>query len=133
MVAWSYDSYCTDVVNDAVEDWHKTQEGVDEMIDDSFQQILDDHPCESELEYLIGICIWGIRHNFKIKKDYLKISKELIKYLLEHGKFKDWHDKDKRRKKLTHEKNIILNVLQNKNLPPLKIIKKKNKIVNNWA
>ena len=133
MVAWAYDSYCTDNVFETVEEWDHIQLEINKMLEDVFDQILPDYPTESDLEFLIGMVIWCIRSKFEVNKEYLETSNELIKYLLEHGIFKDWTDKEKRKCKLNHEKNIIKNVIVENEIPDLVIKKKNNKIFNKYA
>ena len=68
MVAWDYDSYTIDDVNEYVEEFKQNQESIDGMLDDIFNQILPDFPTESDLEHLLGVVMWVIRSGYEVKK-----------------------------------------------------------------
>ena len=133
MVAWAYDSYCTDNVFETVNDIIHTQDNIDNMVIDVFEQILPDYPTETDLEFLIGIVIWCLRSNFTVKLDYLNISYELCNYLIDHGIFNDWFDKDKRKKKLIFEKKFLKKILKGEIIEDNVLKTKNNKIVNKHA
>ena len=90
MVAWDYDSYTVDDVSEFVEEFKKSQESIDIMIKDIFDQILPDYPTESDLEHLLGVVIWTIRSGFQVQKSYLITIKKIIDELILEGKQKEW-------------------------------------------
>lgn len=133
MVAWAYDSYCTDNVSETIREYDLNKENCNIVIEDIFEQILQDYPTETDLEFLIGIIIWCLKNNYYIEKKYLETSKELIKFLINLGEFNDWKDINKRKKRLKNEMKIIKNAINNifEENSFLKV--KNNKIVNKYA
>ena len=133
MVAWAYDSYCTDNVSDTIEEYNLDKDNCNMVIEDLFEQILQDYPTENDLEFLIGIIIWCLKNNYYVKKNYLETSKELLKFLINLGDFKDWNNIDKRKKKLKSEMKIIKNAINNIFEEKFLLKVKNNNIVNKYA
>ena len=129
MVAWDYDSYTIDDVNEYVEEFKQNQESIDGMLDDIFDQILPDFPTESDLEHLLGVVMWVIRSGYEVKKNYLITVKKILDELILEGKQKEWCQPLQRKKKLLHERKIIVSIIINKKIPKLKLKKKTKKRV----
>ena len=111
MVAWDYDSYTTDDVFEFVEDFKKEPFQVEKMMDDIFSQIMEDFPIESDLEHLLGVVMWTIRKGYQVPKKYLLTIKKVIDELISNGKQNEWHKPQERKKKLLHERKIIISLL----------------------
>ena len=133
MVAWSYDSYCTDNVLDTIKEYKLNENNCNIILHDIFEQILPDYPTETDLEYLIGIIMWCLKNKYNIDKKYLEISKELIKYLINFGIFKDWKESNKRKKRLKSEMFLIKNALNNIFEENIVLKIKNNNIFNKYA
>jgi len=128
MPTWGYDSYCNNNVTDFIDDYSldKFLEIVDKTISNIFVEanmgleILQ----ELDLEFVIGIAIFAIRHNKKFSNNMLNLFIDIIDFLIKEGKFNGWKDKNKRKIKLQHEKKIIQNILIGRNLTFGKLILK---------
>jgi len=109
MGAWSYDSYANDNVFDF---FH--EKPTDEEVIEYFTETLDDNPGQFDLEFAVGIMIYQIRLKKTIPKKTLVLLKDLIKFLIQKGNFKEWIEPEKRIEKLKHELKIIQNLILNR-------------------
>lgn len=113
MPAWSYDSYCNDSVQSCIDEYNQDfEQNLEKIIIES----LEDYPGEYDIEFILGIGIYGIRTGCKLQNKYLYKLRDLIDYLLEEGKFKFWEDVEKRRQKIVYERKLINNILKGKQL-----------------
>ena len=124
MEAWAYDSYCNDNCQEYIDEYGKDD------LEENIADFLADNPCESDLEFVVGLCIWGIREKVFLTKDMLRTIRSVIDYLLENGRFKWWKNVELRKQKLKIERNIINNVLAEKEIKFGKLKSKPKKLVN---
>ena len=126
MPTWSYDSYCNDNVMEYINDNFLIAENVIEDMMDN----LKDYPSEFDLEFIIGVSMYCIRNNLDFCKDFLRTIRDVMDWLVEEGKFKNWINKEKRIKKVKYERKIIANLIAGKKLKFGKLIEKPSEFKN---
>jgi len=126
MPTWSYDSYCNDNVMEYINDNFLIAENVIEDMMDN----LKDYPSEFDLEFIIGVSMYCIRNNIDFCKDFLRTIRDVMDWLVEEGKFKNWINKEKRIKKVKYERKIIANLIAGKKLKFGKLIEKPSEFKN---
>jgi len=126
MPTWSYDSYCNDNVMEYINDNSLIAKNVIEDMMDN----LKDYPSEFDLEFIIGVSMYCIRNNIDFCKDFLRTIRDVMDWLVEEGKFKNWINKEKRIKKVKYERKIIANLIAGKKLKFGKLIEKPSEFKN---
>ena len=132
MPAWAYDSYANDNVQEVIDETDKNEESINAMVKDVFDQVLDDYPSNNDLEFLVGIIVWALRSGFHIEKKELKVTNDIVKYLLENSDFSYWKNPETRKTKLKNEKNLLIKGLFNKPITEVVLKKKTSKVVNEY-
>ena len=124
MEAWAYDSYCNDNCQNYIDEYGKKD------LDKNIWDFLEDNPSEYDFEFVVGLCIWGIREKIELSKELLRTVRSIIDWLQENGKFKYWKNAELRKQKLKIERNIINNVLAEKDIKFGKLKNRPKKLEN---
>jgi len=121
MPAWKYDSHCNDMVMEYIND--NLVELEVKVQQDMMDYILFEKG-ELNYEFVLGVVIYSLRIGIVFSNEFLKVIRDMIDHLIENGKFNDWVDREMRIEKIKHERKIISNILNGRDLKFSKMVKK---------